>query len=380
MSKLSTPSCSFDPDSLVSGSAKAALTAVSATKGDLYWANPDDLREIPNFNVRIETPDYLEHVEDIAVSIMQNGFYPNKPLGGFIGKEDGKDVIFVTDGHTRRRAVARARELGAELTQVPVVLKAAGTSVEDLTVALIQDNEGRPLSMMEKAIVAARLKAFNWTNVQIAEKLNRTDRHVEDLLVLAGAPKKVRDFVISGKVSPTEAVKQVRKNAERAADVLLVAVQTAGASGKAKASAKHVKAAKGEVSSEKFSFGWAKGAVVPVEDIVAVGRLGSDWWKFVDEETRDTVEILEDVTITATVAITKAVTVSADEEISVAPKVAAEPKAKAAPKAKKAAPVKAKAKGAPKGRPEVEVSAPKAKATPKAKKPAPATADEFSGL
>ncbi len=243
MAKIAIPESTFDPDLLVGGSAKKALETISATKGELYYASPDELVEIPGFNVRVETPEYLEHIEQIALSIQANGFYPNKPLGGFAGKLDGADVIYITDGYSRRRAILRARELGAEIDKIPVVLKAQGTTIEDLTVALVQDNEGRPLTAMEKAIVAARLRGFNMTNVEIAQRFGCTDRYVEDLLVLAGAPKKVRDFVIAGKVSPTEAIKQVRKNPERAGDVLLVAVQTAAGAGKSKATSKHVKAA-----------------------------------------------------------------------------------------------------------------------------------------
>lgn len=381
MVKPSIPATDFNADSVISGSAKKALDTINATKGELYMADPDQLRPIPGFNVRVETPDYLAHIEDLALSMKANGFYPNKPLGGFAGKEDGADVIFITDGYSRRRAIVRAREMGAELGQIPVVLKPAGTSIEDLTVALVQDNEGRPLLPIERAVVAARLKGFGLTNVEIAERFGKTDRYIEDLLHLAAAPKKVRDLVVGGKISSTEAIKQVRRNPEKAAAVLESAVNTAAKAGKTKASAKHIAAAPApaKVTPEKFNFGWTKGQVVPVEDILPVGRLGSGWWEFSDEEKTE-VKILKDVTISASLLAVEPTTVTADEEITV--DGAAAPAGTTLPeKSPKASPAKPRAAKTAAKKPATPAKAAKKPAAPKkGKAKTEPTSDEFAGL
>lgn len=54
-------------------------------------------------------------------------------MAGFVAKEDGNDVIFVTDGHCRYDAVELAIAEGAELSRIPVVVAHQGTSMEDLT-------------------------------------------------------------------------------------------------------------------------------------------------------------------------------------------------------------------------------------------------------
>lgn len=231
----------FDADKIVSGSVKKALEAAGATKGELFYADPSQLRVIPGFNVRIETPDYIEHIDGLAQSMAANGFYPNKPLGGYAGKEDGADVIYVTDGHSRMKAVPIAIEkYGAEITKVPVVLKPAGQSIEDLTVALVQDNEGRPLSLMEKAVVAKRLISYGMEKLEIAKRFGTTDRHIDDLLLLAAAPAKIRTMVIESKVSGTLAVQEIRRKPEKALERLQEAIKTAAAQGKTRATAKHL--------------------------------------------------------------------------------------------------------------------------------------------
>lgn len=350
MAKLAIPTSEFDQDSVVAGSAKKALESVSAARTEMYLADIDTLALIPGFNVRIETPDYTAHVENIAQSIFANGYYPNKPLGGFAGKQDGKDVIFVTDGHSRLRAIHRAKELGAELTKVPVVLKAAGTSLEDLTVALVQDNEGRPLSYMEKAIVAVRLIGFGMEKAEVAKRFTVTEKTIEDFQVLAAAPPKVRALVANGKVSATEAVKQVRKNPEKAATVLGAAVDTATSEGKTKATGKHVAKASGSSkaagttpATEKAVYRFKAGETYPATEIKPISRVEDGaWWEFADD-SKETVRALE--TLTITVLVEKPAAASDDDlENVTAPAAAPKPK-KAAAKGKGKKTAKAAAKG-----------------------------------
>lgn len=372
MAKAATlPSNEFDPDLIVSGSVKKAVETAHATKAEAYLADPDELVEIPGFNVRVETPDYLEHVDNIAQSIAVNGFYPNKPLGGYAGKQDGADVIFVTDGHTRRKAVKIAREkYGATIDKIPVILKPHGQSIEDLTVALIQDNEGRPLTVLEKAIVASRLSSFMMTKADIAKRLNMTDRYVDQLLILAGSPKKVRDLVAADKVSATEAVKQLQKDPEKAVDVLTEAVRAAEAGGKKKASGKHTKAANGASAKRKGKdeskavYRFKAGEEYSPDEIKPISRVeGGDWWEYADE-SKEKVRATETVTITVIVERAAAPTTVTEEEnivVDPAPAKAAKPKKAKAAKKGKAAAKKPKA----------------AKQTPAEPEP---TEDEFAGL
>lgn len=292
--KLEIPSGTFELEINAGKTAPAMKAAEATTPAGYYLVPPANIRRIPGFNARIATPDYEAHVAEIADSIRENGFYRNKPLGGYVGEEDGENVIFLTDGYSRLKAVELLIEQGVEIDKVPVFLKPSSDNIIDLTVALDRDNQGRPLTIFERAIVVKRLTGFNVETGEIARRLGITDRYVTDLIVLAGAPPKVRNLVITGKVSATEAIKQLRKDSGKATERLTNAVKTAEAEGKDKASAKHVEAAEeGETEHHKVSTKVSKGKQVDeavwrfkggdkvrkgsITDILTLA--GGDWWR-----------------------------------------------------------------------------------------------------
>ena len=239
MSKLEIPSAEFTPE-LVSGSVKTAMRDASAKSADLWKVAPGKLRVIEGFNGRIRTPAYEEHLQRIKQSIIENGYYPDKPLAGYIAKEGDENVIYVTEGHTRFEAVREAVAEGHEIESIPVVVKPAGTSVEDLTVALVTSNEGRPFTTYEKSLMIKRLIGMGMDEDTIAKRLMMTKKQVENLLVLAGAPKQIRDWVIAEKISATFAIDELQKHGAKAVERLKKAIETAAGKGKKKASAKHV--------------------------------------------------------------------------------------------------------------------------------------------
>jgi len=248
--KMTLPSDTLDL-TLEAGKRKA-MTAAATSKGEAFNVRVDQLRTIPGFNVRIrETDDYRSHVEELKQSIRENGFYPNKPLAGYIGKDGEEDVIFVTDGHTRLEAV---QEINAEdvdgketLETLPLVLKPADSSINDLTIALVQDNNGRPLLPYEMGIVVRRLQNARdgegqplFSKADIARKLSITERYIDDLNVLVSAPAKVRNAVLNGEVAATLAIQELRKNPKKAEERITTAVTKAKASGKSKATKKDI--------------------------------------------------------------------------------------------------------------------------------------------
>lgn len=329
--KNEMPSADFTRD-LVAGNLNAATKAAGAEAGKLLMVPVDQLRRLEGFNVRVKTPDYLEHKNEIAKSIRANGFYPNKPLGGYVAKEDGKDIFYVTDGYTRLDAVESLNDPefgdgGEKIEKVPFVVKPTGQNLEDLTIALVQDNEGRPLSVFERAIVTARLKSYGMDDAVIATRLGVTPRYVSYLLLLAGAPAKVRKLLIDGKVSATEAVKQLRKEGNKAADKLTKAAEKAAAEGKKKATGKDVRKAAGEPTRkeekaaktnakaapaavpvapagktvETLSFVFTAGAIHETDEIAMIARVdGADWWNYVDD-TKANVFIEKNIEVSMTI-------------------------------------------------------------------------------
>lgn len=233
------------------GSVKKAMQGV--TSSDLWKMPRDRIHVEPGFNVRTSTPDYKAHLRAIADSIKANGYMQDKPIAGYVAQRDGQDILIVTDGHTRLAAFDLAVSEGWEGTELPVVTKPRGTSMEDLTIALVTSNNGRPLTPYEVAVVCKRLVGYGMETKDIAARLGYTKQYIEGLLDLLAAPKAVRDLVIAGTVSATLAVETIKKHGKEAAKVLTAGATEAKASGKDRVTKKHVTKAttKGEKKPKK---------------------------------------------------------------------------------------------------------------------------------
>jgi hypothetical protein len=246
MAKLEIPPSDFNAE-LTRGNVKAAMKSAGAGSADLWTVPPAMLRQIEGFNGRIRTPSYIAHLANIKASIKENGYYLDKPIAGYVAKdpETGEDVIYVTEGHTRHDAVIELSAEGHEVERVTVVVKPNGTTMEDLKFALIQSNDGRPFTTFEIAVQVKCLVGMGVDEATIARRLNFKSGkvYVDDLLILAGAPKAIRDLVIDDKISATLAIQELKKNGAKASDRLKAAVEKATSAGKKKATAKHVEKA-----------------------------------------------------------------------------------------------------------------------------------------
>ncbi len=223
---------------MVQGLTKAGMAAAEASKRDIWYVPIANLTVLDKFNVRTEDDDYKEHVESVARSIHENGFRPAKALSVYVTTNN---EIVVTDGHTRLRAAKMVNEsMGGEIENLPCIAAPRGTSMEDLTVALVTDNSGKPLTPLEKAEVIKRLQGYGMEPKKIAERLDITIGTVNNALTLAGAPAAVRKMVRDGKVSASSATAAVREHGKESVETLESAIQAAEKSGKKKATAKQI--------------------------------------------------------------------------------------------------------------------------------------------
>ena len=220
------------------GSIKGAMDG--AGKSDLWLVKREDIKVKDGFNVRDKDATYKAAVREYADSMKSNGFLRSKALAGFVAVESGKNVIYVTDGHTRLDAVDLANSEGAEIFKIPMIIAPSGTNAEDLTIALVTTNTGRNLRPHEVAKVVKRLVNYGMEIDEIASRLCFTKVYVENLLKLLEAPKAVRDMVKDGKVSATLAIETIKKHGEDAAKVLDEGLATATALGKEKLTKKNI--------------------------------------------------------------------------------------------------------------------------------------------
>lgn len=327
--KIALPKTKFSHE-LVSAPIEPTMKAAEATTAKLYRVPVGKIKTIPGFNVRVESPEYIEHRDAIRDSIVANGFDPTKPLAGYVAKEDDKNVIYVTDGHTRLAAVNEIND-DAELvsiTALPVLVHNKEVSLTDLTVALHTANTGRPLTPYELGVVVKRLLAEEGADKKdIARRLTVTPRYIDDVLLLANADSKVKRHVASGEVSSTLAIELLRKDSDSAAEKLEAAIQKTTGTGK-KVTKKHVGPKTAKV----------KATVVFVEDDDM-----KEIVKAVAAEVRKAVDSVDSEDSEAKLALVGG-TISLVIEVPVAEKAA--PKAKAKPKSKKTPAIKKAAKEA----------------------------------
>lgn len=229
----------FDTE-LTSGNVKAAMAAATAKSRDLWQVPIDHIQVVEGFNPRIHDAAYDAHIEDIAQSILDNGFYQDKPLAGYVATVEGEQIIYVTEGSSRLAAARRAISMGASLETLPVAVKDRSTTMEDLTIALVKGNNGKPFTPFEMSIIAKRLVSFGRDAAQVAKIMSVTPNYVDDLLLIAGAPARLREWVQSGQLAVSLAVTTMKKHGDKAVNVLAKALETAGKSGKVRASAKHL--------------------------------------------------------------------------------------------------------------------------------------------
>ena len=234
----------------VPGAVKQAMAGCKSA--DLWKVPVNRLRVIDGFNPRIMSESYKTRIRWICDSIKANGFYPDQPLAGYVARDGSENVIHITNGHTRYAALMLAIEEGAEVTEVPVVTKPNGTSMEDLTVALVTSNAGAPLTPFEVALVCKRLVKYGVPENEIATRLGISETHVKNSLFLMAAPREVHHLVIEEKVSATLAIETLRKHGSDAVKLLTEGVIAAKESGKVRATKKDL-AGKSASSGPRFS-------------------------------------------------------------------------------------------------------------------------------
>jgi ParB family transcriptional regulator, chromosome partitioning protein len=219
---------------LVGVSEKTALASHSLTKGGSFLCMVEDIHVLPDFNPRIRNEALRLHIRGIADSILAEGYYQDKPISVYAATVGKKPTFFITDGHNRFEALLIAISEGAEISEVPIVIKDRSTNMEDLTVALVRSNEGLKLGPLEIAVCCKRLIGFRWPISKIALRIGKTEEYVNQLLTLAGAPAAIRQMIEQGETTAAVAISALRTHGEDAPAVLGKALDAAKAEGKAK--------------------------------------------------------------------------------------------------------------------------------------------------
>ena len=219
---------------MVGAAHKALMSSLAYSRGEQIRVMIEDLHVLDGFNPRIDSGKLKTYIRSLANKIKANGFYDHKPLSVYGHLKGKRPVLIVHDGHCRLAAVKLAISEGAEITDLPVVIKDRSCTEEDLLVGMVTSNDGRPLSALERAIVCKRLVNFGWKHERIAANLDLTTDYVDKLLILSGAPAEIRDMVERGQVSAALATQMLVRHGSDAVGILQKELARAQAAGQVK--------------------------------------------------------------------------------------------------------------------------------------------------
>lgn len=212
----------------------AESKAVGIQKTSIVFKVDPDLVEFEeNFNLRDPyDPELSEHIERLYVAMKAGSYVP--PIDVRI--VDGR--IIARDGHCRTTVARRLKAEGVDYVLEARQIK--GDEASDVY-HMLGSNQGRAFTPLEQGRGFKRLVSYGQDIGKIAARTGLHRSTIENAIALAETPVKVQQLVASGKVSGSLALKTVRvEGAATAPKLLAAAVAKAEASGKTKATGKHL--------------------------------------------------------------------------------------------------------------------------------------------
>ena len=207
------------------GVLKDAMRAAGASSGDLWKLPFYQLRIIEGFNLRVRTAQYQAKIEEYAELLANEGWLPHEPMKGLVQQDaNGKNVVYIFDGHTRLLALPLANAkrsvkglpLISDVTVIAIPSKKEKSkepiSIADLTVAMIQANMSNPHTAYELALACKRLSDAKVPNSDIAKRLSLSTEWVKSLLLLMSAPQELRERVAGEALTVTLAVQLLKEH------------------------------------------------------------------------------------------------------------------------------------------------------------------------
>ncbi len=170
-----------------------ALVAPAESGGQIHQIALDRIKRNP-FQPR--THFAHEELEELMGSIREHGLL--QPLVVTPPGADGKYQLIA--GERRFRAMTILGEKTA-----PVIVRAANDQ-QQLELAIIENIQRQDLNALEEAAAYARLAdEFGLTQEEISQKVGKSRSQVANTIRLLALPKEIRDAVIEGKISPSNA-------------------------------------------------------------------------------------------------------------------------------------------------------------------------------
>lgn len=218
-------------------------------RSDVYYITVDQLvpatfEDGRKMNQRIDFGD----IEEFGEEIKAHGKIEN-PLQGF--KKNG--MYHYTEGDRRTQAVKYINKKYNVNFPIPFICETRDTTlVHRLYKQRVMNNSGKPFTPVEDASLVMELINEGQTEKQICVQLKFTGVYISNLKMLHNAPDQIKQFVLKGTISSTEAMRILRK--EKDYDSAIKTIQDTlsfvqATKGTDKVTARDVEKAKGSVNS-----------------------------------------------------------------------------------------------------------------------------------
>lgn len=208
----------------------AGIASKAASKGKTFLVPLTELYVEDGHNIR-EVDD--EHVAQFKESYLAGNYVPPLLVRN---TEDGLRIVF---GHHRYYGFEAACAEGC--TAVGIECTEYKGSVDDEVALMVRENDGKPLTGMERAGAYYRLQQQGWDINRIAAEVSRSRSDVEKHLILDEATDDVKALIIDGTIPVSTAIEFVRKHGVDAmAEITKQLAKQAGVSANRRAGASKV--------------------------------------------------------------------------------------------------------------------------------------------
>jgi ParB family chromosome partitioning protein len=179
-------------------SKQAVIEFLSEKKGDLFKIDFRLIDIIEGYNAR----DVYEDIPELAEDILEHGVQQ-----AIMVKRNPKDKdrYLLIRGHRRLKACQLLNENGSlpEGLRIPATLMPKEWSEIDMLVDLEISNNGKSLTILQRAEIVKRLLAFGLTEKEIAKKLSKSIGFINNCANLLKAPESVKKMIRDGIIAPT---------------------------------------------------------------------------------------------------------------------------------------------------------------------------------
>lgn len=188
-----------------------------------YMVPLDELFIEEGYNVREIN---LAHVEEFRDAFIAGGYIP--PLVVEV-TETGVKII---DGHHRFLGAKAACEAGTEVQRLEC--KDFVGSSADKIAYMITSSQGMPLSPIDRGAAYLRLVNQGWSNVEIAQKVKRSESDILQHLQLMECTPYIQKLVREGRLNYALAIELQRKHGLRADSAVSKMIEKLEGTGKTK--------------------------------------------------------------------------------------------------------------------------------------------------